>query len=468
MRRRLLGAVAGVGLVAGSMIPFAQTASAASQTLTIGIDNASPTARNFEFLDYYPRGGVNVHNGDVLHFKMNASPDGFHTVTIGSCLDSTGASVACADGATTETPGQMAPKYRLGAPDQDSGSTAGDGPNQLQLNPKVGIATNPPPGSGAPGACGDATTPCVYDTSKEENSGPMISAAGAGLPTEYYFKVQLASSPTSSVTVNFFCAVHGPVMSGQFKVLADSATVSTQSDLDTAAASQYAPQGAQGTAAAAAVSNGATVTNANGTRTYNVTAGTESADGHVQVLEMLPGSINITAGDQVNWTARDRFDPHTVTFPRGPGSAGVDPFPNLCESSTGDVAPSNGNGPPCPNFPMDFETHLNPQPQGATAIASATTVGTSGIIIGAGSPAPFPQGFGYSFPNAGTFTYQCRVHDHMTGQVLAATAATVTTLAQTGHPEAPRPAPAPVPAIVLLVAGICVLGAIPIVRRVRG
>jgi hypothetical protein len=49
-----------------------------------------------------------------------------------------------------------------------------------------------------------------------------------------------------------------------------------------------------------------------------------------------------------------------------------------------------------------------PQQQGATVIASPTTVGTSGIL--ATPPAPFPTNFSFSFPNNGRFEYQSRIH----------------------------------------------------------
>jgi len=79
---------------------------------------------------------------------------------------------------------------------------------------KMFFATNPPAGSGAPGACGDATTPCPWDGSKELNSGALSGGTG----TDYYYKINLGSAPAAPITVNYFCAVHGPTMKGSFTV----------------------------------------------------------------------------------------------------------------------------------------------------------------------------------------------------------------------------------------------------------
>jgi plastocyanin len=46
------------------------------------------------------------------------------------------------------------------------------------------------------------------------------------------------------------------------------------------------------------------------------------------------------------------------------------------------------------------------------------TVATSGVL---GPPnGPFPSTYTYSFPETGSFTYQCRIHDHMRGAITSA------------------------------------------------
>jgi hypothetical protein len=65
--------------------------------------------------------------------------------------------------------------------------------------------------------------------------------------------------------------------------------------------------------------------------------------------------------------------------------------------------------------------HYNPGPQGATSIAAATTAGSSGTIQAASSGwEQTGTNYSFGFPNVGTFAYQCRFHDNMKGQVLAA------------------------------------------------
>ena len=410
---RRLGAAATTAALITTAAGFLPASAAPPTTLTIGVDNATPTGHNWEFLDYYPRGGVNIHNGGTIHFKLGTTPDAFHTATLGACAGG----VACASGASTETAGQIQLNYPQIVPDNDAGSTAGDAAGQRLFSNKVFFATNPPAGSGAPGACGDATTPCPWDGSKELNSGALSGGTG----TDYYYKINLGSAPAAPITVNYFCAVHGPTMKGSFTVVPDATPESAQSALDTAAAAQYTPQLAQGTSAESAASTAAVTTNSNGTKTYDLTAGTESPDGLVQVLEMLPQTVNIQAGDTVHWKSKTNNDPHTVTFPQGTGSNSVDPISGpFCEDpSTGDAPPTGA--PPCGgNFAL-FELHYNPGPQGATAIAAATTVGTSGVIEAASSGwQQTGSNYSFSFPNAGTFAYQCRIHDNMRGQVLAA------------------------------------------------
>jgi plastocyanin len=425
--RRLGVAATAFGLVTAAAGFLPARAASIPPVSTIGIDNAGPSGHNWEFLDYYPRAAADVlvHNGTVIHFKFNtASADGFHTATLGACRDQSGSPVACPTaGGSTETAGQIQLNYPQIVPDNDSGSTVGDLAGQRLSSNKVFNSTNPPAGSGAPGACGDLANPCPWDGSKELNSGALFNGGPNGVNgTDYFFQVQVGTL-TQPLTVNYYCAVHGPTMKGSFTVVPNATTASTQADLDTAAAAQYAPQTAQGTSAEAAASAAAITTNSNGTKTYALTAGTESLDGHVQVLEMLPQSINITAGDTVHWASKTGNDPHTVTFPDGPLANPVDPFgPGLCEDAiTGDGPATFGPSGPCGGNPNAFETHYNSQPQGATAIASATTVGTSGVIEAANSGyEQIGPSFSFSFPNAGTFTYACGIHTHMTGVVKAA------------------------------------------------
>lgn len=439
-RRRVVWAAAVPLLVLGLWSAAVTPAhAAAAVTLTVGVDNASPAGHNWEFSDFFPRAGINVHNGDTLHFVLNlASADGLHNVTLGTLGKS--ASQIAADNPT------FAP---------DSGVGDADPAGSQRFNGFFG--TNPPPGSGAPGACGDVTTPCTYNGTADINSGAMLSG---GPFTQFYFKIQLPSAPVGSPTVvNYICTVHGAAMSGTFSIVPDASIASTQASLDAAAAVQYSGDVAAATAVETAVGNAAVTTNPDGTRTTSMVAGTETSDGRVQILEMLPQSVRVTAGDHVKWTAPSFHDPHTVTFPSGAGSNSVDPIPQLCDSATGpDTAVTAG--PPTfgcagpPNSPTGLEIGVVPQPQGPTSISSASTVSSSGVLAAG-------QAFTYTFPTQGTFLYQCRIHDHMTGQVLVAVTTPPTGLAGLAHGSSSLT----LAFILLTLGGVVVLLALLLARR---
>ena len=386
------------------------SAGPAAVTLTVGIDNAPPSGHNWSFHDYFPRSGVNVHNGDTLHFHLDtAAQDGAHTVTIGK-------------------PGEapLAIYAALPGIKPDSGPGDPDAPGTVLTSAFFG--TSPPPGSGAPGACGDVTTPCSYTGASEVNSG-LLPVVG----TDFYYKIHLTGgAPAQALTINYICNLHGPTMSGTFTIVPNSTAASTQADLDTASATQYAADTAAAQSVESRDTSASVTTNPNGTRTVSLLAGDQTSDGRVQLLEMLPGNTTIRTGDTVRWSSTSQSELHTVTFPQGAGSDSVDPQEQLCENPTGADTPVTG-GPPLfgctgpPGSPTGLEPVLNPAPQGPTTISSPSTVASSGAI-GSIPNSGLPSAFAFTFSNAGTYQYQCRIHDHMLGTVVvAATAAQVTT-----------------------------------------
>jgi plastocyanin len=372
-----LGALMGGALLAGAA-PMPALAHD-PVVYTIGVDNAGPAGHIFEYVDFFPRQGVKVGPGDVLDFKWNgASQDGAHTVT-------------------------FVPKgtglFPLAVP-QPSGDEPG-----LQFNPDILFPTNPTCGSGA-------SNPCVFDGSQAVNSGFIFDAN----PTPPYasdFFVSLDAKLLqggSTMDIPYFCEVH-PGMTGVVTLVSDPLGASRVFDVQAAAAQQLVDDTAGALTVERSANTSFSTRNTDGTSNVLVTAGT--ATQYVEIAEMLPSTVTIKPGDMVTWVTKAIKDPHTVTFPRGRGSDAVDPLLPFCEAQPSDTPPSE-NGPPCPN-PANFEIRLVPQPQGAAAISSATTVGTSGLI-GAG---PFPAQFSFSFPNAGSFDYQCRIHEHMVGLVIA-------------------------------------------------
>ena len=202
-------------------------------------------------------------------------------------------------------------------------------------------------------------------------------------------------------------------MSGSFTVVGPHASASKPGRLAEQARDQARADTQGALAAEDAVPAPLYQGNGDGTRTVTVTAGT--ATPYVEVAEMLPQRTVIRAGDTIKWITSTLKDPHTVTFPQG-SDPSTEPIPSECEAAPNDVpltAPPVG--PPCGN-PMLFENHFNPLPVGGSVISSPLTVATSGVFTNA--PPPTPNSASFSFPNSGQFTFQCRIHDHMTGIVV--------------------------------------------------
>lgn len=371
-------------MLGGALLPAAapMAALAHSPTVyTIGVDNAGPTGHNFEYVDYFPREGVKVAAGDVLDFNWNnASLDGAHT-------------------ATFLTKGESLPQLALPTPN-------GDEPG-LQLNPAILFPTNP--------TCGETSSnPCVFDGSQAVNSGFIFNAN----PTPPYFSdfyVKLDPKLVQgrgSVDVPYVCEIH-PGMRGSVTVVSDAADATPVGQLEANSARQLEDDTTGALKAENDANTSLVQNNGDGTSRITITAGT--ATPFVEVAEMLPNTLTIKPGDSVIWVTKTIKDPHTVTFPSGEGSVSVDPLPAFCEATPKDTLPSD-SGPPCAN-PAAFEVRLVPQPQGSSVIQSQNTIGTSGVI---GSTADgFSERTEFSFTNAGSFAYMCRIHDHMVGLIVA-------------------------------------------------
>ena len=373
---------------------------------TIGVDNKNPATKNFEYTDFFPNGikssttvsslpppSLTVRNGDVLHFLWNpdASLDSAHTATLAGL---------------EETLSSAQNKYDPLKPDVD------DGQGKFIENP---LTFNPTFND-----CGDTVAnACTYDGS-DLNSGFLPNHNGTSNPSQFYVAMQLDTS--TATTVHFFCALHRGMV-GQVRVLGGNTEASTTTEATMAAdaTTQYATETVAGTAAETAANQTATTTNSDGSKTVTMTAGTAAP--HVEVLEMLPNNVAIKQGDKVTWVDKG-FDIHTVTFPRGSGSNSVDPFrPPVCEATgtTDTPAPSPGGSPPfgC-SSPQAVEFPLELGPQGPTAIASTSTAASSGVLLSALVGAPLPDRYTFSFTGAGTFAYQCRIHDNMVGTISVA------------------------------------------------
>jgi plastocyanin len=381
----------GIALAAGTYGSTAVASAAAPRTYTIGVDNTTPSGHLLMYTDFFPRAGTRVLQGDIVDFKWNTgNPDGLHTATLLKIVDSP----------TTWIP----PIF----PDPDDGSA------QLQLTPGVDQPSNP--------SCGTAGTPCAFDGTAQLNSGAFDTAPG------HDFYVAINALP--GMTVNFKCLLH-QAMVGSLSVVGSGA--STVPSVDAAAAAQYTADTKEALAAEAAVTVPAATTNSDGSRTWKVQAGAQGR--YEQVLEFFPGSFSITPGDSIKWTTKVN-DIHTVTFPDGDASAADDWHTFVCEGGLlgTDTPAAAPPASPCPK-PANFEEHILQSPAGGTTLRSPATVATSGLLWGT-LPLSLllPDHYTFKLSGAGNYTYQCKVHDHMTGAVWAVL------------PVAPPPGTVPQPA----------------------
>lgn len=360
MRARKLALVTAL-VPLGLMLGAAPTSASAPQTYVVGVDGTGPKNHNFEFVDFFPRAGVTVHRGDVIDFKWSLTPDGLHTATL--------------------LPGGQTPPS-LVIPDESEG---------LQFNPAVLAPSD--------FTCGGAGNPCDYNGSKIVSSGALPTAPGI----DFYAKID-----TGPGLIQLICEIH-PGMAGTIKVVPEGTPTPSPAWV---AAKGKAQQRADIRGALDAIDDldrSLVKENSNGTRTVTLIAGT--ATPYVEIAEMLPSKARIRAGDTVTWVTKTLKDPHTVTFPQGHGSDAVDPLGPACEGIP-------DTSPPCASPPLQ-ELHFAPQPQGPTVISSPTTVASSGVISTFG---PFPDRYSFTFPNPGTYAYQCRIHDHMTGILIVKSA----------------------------------------------
>lgn len=398
MRRIFNGVVATLLALAasGSSIAVLPVAAApappctVANTYVIGVDNANPSGKNWEFPDYYPRTGTMVNRGACLDFKWNSSagPDSAHSATLMKTGDV---------------------KNYFVAPDGDNG--AGQYLGQIQLFGPQNIT------------CGDVNTPCTYDGSATVDSGIFSNIPTPPAPaTQPEFVAKIGPNTPTDTTYTFYCHLH-PGMEGSITVTAGTAT-------DPTTVNPLATDPTNPSYVAELAS--ATTLESNAIASYNSTGVVTSGVGgsHVEVLEMLPSTISIHPGDSRTIKTQTLVEAHTQTFPQGQQD---NTFSPLCEGAgTTDTPPTAGPpgfgcSPPPPEFAID------PNLEGTNTISTPTTFGAHLVVSGAytdltaGSGAVDNQS--WTFPNAGTFTYGCTIHNHMTGtiQVLAAATAPAAT-----------------------------------------
>jgi plastocyanin len=390
--RRIGIATIASGLLLATQSLAAPGVAAATVPLTITADRpaAVPAGHNWSYNDFFPR-TISVHQGATIRFAIQ----GFHTATL-----------------VPPGPGPTSIRRSMGLlkPDGDDTSANPNGSTHTQIN--LG-AVFP-----IPGGCGSAAHPCTFDGSSPVSSGAPLAGPIAPLNVKVTAKAGF---------YRFVCLIH-PQMQGWLVVVPSDFHATTAADLATQVTTQIASDRKAGYAAEAAANRAGVHLNADGTRTWTITAGTSSPNGHVAVLEMLPRDLSIRKGDKVTWVSRATNEPHTVTFPRDLHTDMV----ALCESGATDVPAVPTVIPP--TGPQDFTCGGGPPDEvefdggnGVSHVTSRSTVSDSGVIASSAELAGFAlpstaarNRWTVSFVGASrtTYHYLCQIHAGMVGTIV--------------------------------------------------
>jgi len=387
--KRLFACAIAIALPVAIQMP----ASAANgNTLVIGVghfdpDNQNPqTGRVWSYTDFFSR-SVTVHPGDSIDFQT--APTEFHVIGL----------------TTDESAARAASPLFL--PDSDDGSAAGSGVSKITAGPGIGLAFSSP-------SCGlNGQSPCVFNGSTL-NAGAVAGFGPTGNPAAVDWTVKI-HAPFG--TYHYFCYIH-PDMSGTL-VVGPGSQATSQSEIDSASAAQFASDKSQAQAAEDAANVVTFSGGAAGTRTYEAHVGLSAADNHVALLEMAPAALNLAAGDKVHYTWSFQ-EIHTASFPANDDAVLVEPFGWDCGATYVPSPP----GPPSPP-PACVETEggqpealLDPGNARPGHLSDPNALVDSGILVGSGyNLEPSVQDWSVNADRTGTFHYQCTLHDWMQGTV---------------------------------------------------
>ena len=385
--RKALALAAGAALAIGT---FASPVVASSPPITITADapGAVPAGHLWSFNDFFPR-SLSVHQGQTIQLAVA----GFHTATL-------------LPAGVTASQGMRTMGLVKADPDDTTRNLNGTTHTLLDIGAAFPI----------PGGCGAPTTPCSFDGSSPVSTGAPL--AGPPVPLDV-----TVNAPVGSYRV--ICLVH-PKMKGWLKVVPSWEPATTQAQADHRTANEIASDLAEGWAAYNAANVHRSVVS-DGVRTWIMSAGTGTEDGHVAIDEMLPTTQQIHSGDRVKWISRSPNEIHTVTFPV---DLHTDIVP-VCESGATDtpatptVFPPTGLGDfTCGGPRVEFE---NDGGNGVRHITSPATVADSGVIASDATSdafnlpdSAFHGSWSASFRGAvsGSYTYVCQIHGGMEGTIV--------------------------------------------------
>ena len=379
-----------------------------AQTWHVLVNNVSPDGENWSFNAFYPD-HLRAHPGDAIVFTLAPNPNAFHTVMVLN---------------PDITPMEMYEGFAGGFVRPLDPSQ----PDRLQ-NTYFETGLGPPP-------CGRPDQdPCPVGPPVEfgVSSAVLVNPPPGGVQGNTSFTVTV--DPAAPLGPYFFTSlVDGPTMSGWIEIVAPDQPVQPASELAAAARRQYEADLAW-LAGHDRVANPPEASNPDSTKTWQVAAGGGSPDNpRLSVNEFSLAPKVVHAGDTVTWTNRSPgavahtvsgFAPTADAIPQD-----LSPYQPACTTSTGELQlPPAGSFPPdvwntCPGAEANNLT-ASSQPSAPSGDPYTDGGRTSGILlpqeyldspIGAGLP--FASSYSVTFPNTGTYAYECVIHPGMGGTVV--------------------------------------------------
>ncbi|MGH2616846.1 MAG: hypothetical protein ACRDJC_16545, partial [Thermomicrobiales bacterium] len=297
---------------------------------------------------FFPK-EITINAGDAIFFEF-PTPPGFHTVTFLS---------------GAEVPPLIIPDETAGTP----AASPAAGPPKLIINPDVAF----PSGGNS------------YDGAGYLNAGLDVIR----LPGDPPF---LATFTTPG-TYEYQCIPHGVVMKAMVVVQeAGSALPDDQAAIDARGEQERGSLIEEGKAEIAAYAQATSTPRDDGTTLWEVAAGV--GEGQARVLQFLPNTLEIKAGDTVRWVNFSKTEPHTVTFL---GTGAEQPEDVLIEPQP--------SGPP-----TIVQNPLTLFPQGGPSYSGEGYVNSGFIGELNGEPLPGGPAYELTFDTAGEFPYYCILH----------------------------------------------------------
>jgi len=335
------------------------------------------------FIAFFPK-VVQVHPGDtvVFHSMYSGEP---HTVALGTAIN---VALTKVDAILKKNP----KAFDNGPPPPELQKI----PQLLPQGPGDAIQAGAQPCVVAAGAAIPAKAACPTQELPAFDGSQQLDTSG-WLGADQDFSVTFAPTMAPG-TYRFMCQLHGPEMTGQVNVVAAATPVKDSAAVE-----------AEGVAARDAVfaklQPGFAML-AKSTPAHAFAGGGVPSVEAALITSFGPKDIKIPVGGTVSWTV---FGPHTIAFnaPADAQSARQPGAGKAVHISQKAVLPAGGPG----------ADPAAQQPPPVIDGKSWNGVGfrNSGLIFG--GPPPHTTAFRLRFSKAGTYQFQCTIHEDMKGTV---------------------------------------------------